>query len=220
MTSSRHSCSLGSSLPQRPGSQSAVTHLPPPVLALVNPRCCYTDAKWKSSTGLLSKHVVWGLSSSPSHWNVCDCQKRSWTFRLHSVLCVGKAFLDPCVERREFWALPAPAPPSREPTVPLLLCPWARGPSHGCVPCPRISVPPASEAAHARVSLAPNRDSETKCVLWPFHVCLSCFNTEFITCSEINVRKYYLSNRILNYLICVLSVSPRHTCILLATFVH
>jgi hypothetical protein len=27
-------------------------------------------------------------------------------------------------------------------------------------------------ACTARVSLAPNRDSETKCVLWPFHVCV------------------------------------------------
>lgn len=143
----------------------------------------------------------WSLSSCPSPWDECDDQKRSWTSWLCSVLRIARAFLDPCVQRRELWELPAPASPSREPTVRLPLCPWAHGPSRGCVPRPRTSVPPASDVAHARqavctarVSLAPNRDSETKCVLEPFHVCLSYFNTNFIMCSEINVRRYYFSD--------------------------
>lgn len=168
--------SRASSPTQCPSLQSVVTHLP--ILALVNPRCCYTDAKWKSSTGLLSKHVVW-RSSSASHRDGRNCQERIWTFQLCSVLHAQKAFLDPCIQRRELWGLSAP------PLLPgsqLSLFPSVPGPvgsSSGCVPRPRTSVPPASDTAHAReaactarVSLAPNRDSETKCVSWPFHVCL------------------------------------------------
>lgn len=111
------------------------------------------------------------------------------------------AFLDPCAGRRGLWGLPAPAPPAREPAVcpssPPSLGPWgpavAVSPAQGPLCLPPQMQPMPEAVCTARVSSAPNRDSETKCVLWPFHVCLSCFNTKFITCSEINVRRYYLS---------------------------
>lgn len=83
-----------------------------------------------------------------------------------------RALVDPCVESRELRGLPAPRPSF--PSVPGPL-----GPGSGCVPRLRTSVPPTSDATHtggaartARVSVALNRDSETKCALWPFHVCL------------------------------------------------
>lgn len=172
MTSSRLSYSLDSPAqpghlpsPAPPSLQSAVTHLP--VLALVNPRCCYTDAKWKSSTGLLSKHVVWSSSSSPSHRDLCHGQKRSRAFPPGQ-----EGTSRPVCLKEATWGAAGPRPSS--PSVPGPL-----GPGSGCDPCPRTSVPPASDATHtreavctARVSVAPNRDLETKCVLWPFHVCL------------------------------------------------
>lgn len=118
-------------------------------------------------------------------------------------------------------ASPCPFQGANCPSSPV---PGPAGPGRGCVPA-RGPAPPASGVTHAeatctaRASLAPNRDSETKCVRG-HSMCLSDFNTKFITCSEINVRRCCLSDSVLNYLICVLSVSPRGLCILLATFMH
>lgn len=48
-----------------------------------------------------------------------------------------EAFLDPCAGRRGLWGLPAPAPPSREPAVPLPLRPWAHGARPWLCPPPK-----------------------------------------------------------------------------------
>lgn len=67
-----------------------------------------------------------------------------------------------------------PLPP--RPGSQLSLFPSALGPRGpaglGSVPLPRTWPMPERLPVTARVSLAPNRDSETKCVSWPFHVCL------------------------------------------------
>lgn len=126
MTSSRHSFSLGlwcsqaSPLPQRPSLRSAVTHLP--ILVLVNPRCCYTNAKWKSSTGLLSKHVVWRSGPSPAHRAISSCQ-RSQSFQLCSVLHQEGMSRPMCLKEVTL-GLAAPASSSRGPVLSLFSCPW------------------------------------------------------------------------------------------------
>lgn len=109
-------------------------HPPPPCPCSCNPRCCYTDAKWKSPTGLVSEHVA--FSPPPPLGRARLSERRPPSRAPRTVLHPEKAFLDPCVSRRELRELPARAPPH------LSLGPWL---------CPRLSsASPAQDAAHAR----------------------------------------------------------------------
>lgn len=157
---------------------------------------------------------MWSRSSSPSHRDDVNCPERSWAARgaLGSVprrRCQTQVFKggnsgDDGSPPLLLLLLPG-SPLSLFPSVPGLL-----GPSGGCGPRSRTSVPPASDAAHAGEAAcpAPGRFGPKQgfrnqmCVVAVSCVSPPYFNTKFITCSEINVRRYFLRDRVLTDLIC------------------
>lgn len=95
-----------------------------------------------------------------------------------------------------------PTPPSREPTVPLPLCPWACGAQQWLCPPPedlrasRLRYGPRQRGClYSQGQFGPKQGFRNQmCVVAISCVSLSYFNTKFITCSEINVRRYFLSD--------------------------
>lgn len=139
--------------------------------------------------------------SCPSCWDgMWLLEKQS---DLPAVLCaLPRRHVDPCVSRRELRGLPAPAPPSRESTVPLPLSPGPMWPSRGCVSPPEDLCASASDSAHAREAacnsqgqFGPKQGFRNQMRVMAISCAsLSYFNTRFITCSEISVRRYFLND--------------------------
>lgn len=147
-----------------------------------------------------SKLEVCRPRSCPSCWDGMWLLESSQTFQLCSAPC-REGTSTHVSHRRELEEDCQPCPSIRESTVSLPLSPGPMWPSRGCVPtrgplCLRLGLSPCQRLpVTARVSLVPNRDSETKCVSWLLCASLSYFNTRFIHgVVRSSVRRYFLND--------------------------
>lgn len=192
MTSSRRSQpGLGAARPSARAPRA--THR-----LLCSRRCCYTDAKRKSPRGFCV-NTRCGVQAPPPPLGCVIVRKgvgpSSCALPRRNAMSKPRCLKEGALGT----ARPCPSVQGANcPSPPVSLGLW------GLVvvcPRPRTSVPPASDAAHARGGLCSQRQlgpeqgfRNQMCVVAILCVSLSYFNTKFIMCSEINVRKYHLSD--------------------------
>ena len=140
--------------------------------------------------------------SCPSCWN------RMWLLEkesdLPAVLCATcrEGMSRPMCLTEGTLGTVSPCPSVRGANCPSSPQPWAPGAQQGlCVPtrgllCLRLGLSPCQRGClYSQGQLGPRQGFRNQmCVMATSCVSLSYFNTRFITCSEINIRRYFLND--------------------------